>query len=617
MSFLENIIGDITRRFNPPRREPVQKQTPRSQDDIPPPVLRTQQPRVQRAGSQPGRSELTTVPNRLRRAASDISSFMNENLERRNVPRMAIPAWEEGHDPETFEPKRIRMGQADPEVFRKNRETGEVDPPSHPLSVVGRELLSILPFTGEEPALPVGLGNIVVDATSRLQNARRHAVNDPDTWVDDPVYEYTLPSGQQFTSEDREKYYMLKDGTVASHKDLDERVGIDPIIIQSGDPRASMAQEDDQGRLILPTRYRLPDGQIIRYEDLPGTPEEWDAAVSHYAFPDGTVTMKVDGTVPEESRNLARRQIRSGESFDEAMEERMENRQRMIDQGEMEDEPLPKESFFRRFLGVANPRAPWVDQAGYNAFLDEEFDVGRNTFDEAGAWAADVALGMAPYMAFGPIGAGVIAASQAMPAIYGYDAATYEPVGQGFENLGSLGQGTFENRHMTNAQAVGAFTRPIVEATVERLGGSVIGGLPKGMARAFDHPALSPVGAALREGTEELAIAPLEQLREDSVANYGRERVWNEVTGEWVYDPESARWSTMPEIMLNNFLTGAAMGGALGGGRETLGYFDRRRTSGTGPATVEANVVEQPAQDILKDKDLGTLENRRQNVRPR
>lgn len=393
---------------------------------------------------------------------------------------------------------------------------------------------------------------IVNDVNTRFGNLRKWGLgDDPFTQEDDRALMITLPNGNTWRAPRNQEdqghvttYRSLADGTVLS----DEQLVNDVTPINNG-----------------ADGYRLPDGRVVDAMVVA------DPKFHHSSFPDGTIYMNADASLSPEVREAYTKQIGTDE-MDVPIDE--------WDPKNAPDGGVMGGSGFLN-LGVADPRAPWENERGDFIFESDYWDespdgrsvLERSAIDEIAPWMLDMQLNSAPY--YVPRYNLISGASAALPYLFGYDGESYMPEGSGLSKLGKLGEGTYRYDEMSNAQRVGGFLSPLVEAYVERAGG-MIGGLgdivlkgPLGNTRPGKWLKETPFGKlltdALGEGAEELLTAPLDKLKTEGMRNYGRDYYLDNTTGELVFDGDT---STIDRIMslgqdeLKAGLSGAALGGA-------------------------------------------------------
>lgn len=459
---------------------------------------------------------------------------------------------------------RIRSGISHDEDYERYKDTGaEIRTPSGQESLerfTDGGILGILEsvLTGQETLDEavfeplMSKAEVVNDINTRVGNLRKWwAGDDPFTSEDDRALMITLPNGNTWRAPRNQQdqghvttYRSLADGTVLS----DGQLVNDVIPINNG-----------------ADGYRLPDGRVV------------DAAVvadpkfHHSAFPDGTIYMNADASLSPEVREAYTKQIGTDE-MDVPIDE--------WDPKNAPDGGVMGGSGFLN-LGVADPRAPWENERGdfilESDYWDESPDgrsvLERSAIDEMAPWMLDMTLNSAPY--YVPGYNLVSGASAALPYLFGYDGESYMPEGSGLSQLDKLGEGTYRYDELSNAQRAGGFLSPLVEAYVERLGGT-IGGLgdivlkgPLGNTRPGKWLKETPFGKFLMdaggEGAEELLTAPLDKLKTEGMRNYGRDYYLDNTTGELVFDGDT---STIDRIMslgtdeLKAFLSGTALGGS-------------------------------------------------------
>lgn len=235
-----------------------------------------------------------------------------------------------------------------------------------------------------------------------------------------------------------------------------------------------------------------------------------------------------------------------------------------------------------------SPRYPWQDTAGNKPFesgYDITNAVGIKQPLEGLASTADLFLGSAPY--FAPGYRYAAAAARSLPALFGYDANTYEPEGRGLEDLGSLGRGRYQIAERTNAQNIAAAIEPWVDAWAEKgISGDVFGGVPKfltkipGVEKAImKHPVLASLfGSALTEAIEEFPASIPGAMSRDSWENLGKKSRWNPETQEYEYDDGTfwERSGNLGNEIVENMTAGGWMGGLMGGVHEAKDALRRR-----------------------------------------
>jgi hypothetical protein len=428
---------------------------------------------------------------------------------------------------------------------------------------------------------------IVNDVNTRLANARRWRADDPEDWalkdigegpyradehidkVDDPTFTYTSPkSGRKFKAAEAQAYYDIGDGK--------PRVMTPETVTPDKDPR-----NIENGRYLY---YWIDDGNGDKVHVPADAIEERKGKLVHTAFPDGQILMYADG--------------RPGPG--------------------MKDPDRVQDNAGLWGMNPVNPRSPTEDTRGksiedsiYNVMTGKpwEYDIRKSAIKEAPAYLTDLALGSAPYMIDRRY-ALLSGASRALPPAMGYDADTYAPMGRDFQRLGTLGQGTYEDKTMTNAQRVGAILSPMVDSWAERASGQAVGGLgnmlPDGSPAKewFTKSLLGRLlGAGIVEGAEEMVVSPFDQLAAESWANLGRDKTWNPQTNQYDYDQKSPKFATMPTEALGAGVGGALMGLPMQGGKEIGGAVRDNAFGGRFAPVPEAPEIPRMTPDEIRKVD--------------
>lgn len=479
--------------------------------------------------------------------------------EQKHAPTRAIPAGVDKNGD-----NRIRSGWSDPWAYRAHLEGDKAPAPTSTLARIGAMsgpgILAEATRRATKPqesdkdislwdtnfvAPTLTALEVVNDANTRLGGARRDFTHDPENPDDLPEYQYTLPNGNKFTSAEKQPYFRVGD-QILSNEDIG-KVRFSPEGMEILDPKSPDARlrefggrrdgETKDGQPFTALNYELPDGTLIPLEEYK---PEW----VYDAFPDGTVARYADGRPTPEFDGIRKTEINTD------------------------------------WRGPRDPRAPWQDSAGNVPFFDDDWDAGDLAPKETLPWLVDMNLQSAPY--YVPKYRVAAAAGASAPYLTGYEGKSYEPTGRGFENfLTGLGEGTYSDKTMTNAQRVGGTAAPIVDSYMERLSGKAIGGdVGKAFGPKFEgtalgrflsgNPAGRVIGDAAVEGLEEIPASILDMLEQDSVANYARPQSYNSKTGEMEYDLTAPRGSGLPQAMVESWASGAVLGGTMGAGKETL-----------------------------------------------
>lgn len=180
-------------------------------------------------------------------------------------------------------------------------------------------------------------------------------------------------------------------------------------------------------------------------------------------------------------------------------------------------------------------------------------------------WLVDTTLFSAPF--FNKYTRYPATAAMVYPALTGMDISSADWRTQ-----------SFADDDLSLAQQTGQALMTPVDVAAERLGGLKAGPrmfkndpavakilnklpsydkLPSGVKALVDV-----VGSGAEEGLEEFVATPFEILAKDGFANFARSSSLDE-NGNRIYDEDSSIGDTIPEELLENFVGGAVMGGAL------------------------------------------------------
>lgn len=519
-------------------------------------------------------------------------SALDNWLETKQPPVDKIPAWSNNPDGDkqlgpangrwdakgAVKPTRFRDGTADPVALEKSR-AGEESPEPTPAWKRILPALGPLGNVAHDGRAGATATNIIGDIFSRVGSARKDGADNPFDSTDDPVFEYTTPEGNKYRSDERQLMWKLGDGTSVSDADLRKARKSNPIWLSADDPRREnwTGDVDAAGNPIIYRSFDLPDNRRVAREHMPLGEEnlqDW-----FYQFPDGTVVMNGDGTIPEAAQSMHTKQVNAN------------------------------------WAGVVDPRPPWQDTAENN-FWDDDYDPSQKalSFDETIPWLIDMNLSSLPYYFSSTRLPAAISA--AAPYLRGIDGSTYQPTGRWFDDLDHLGDGTYEDKELTRAQLIGGALAPPVDMLAERASGSAFGGIEKILPKAVSA---GPVGRFLSdtalgrvlsgvvtEGAEEVASSPFQQLQQDSWRDFGREKVWNDVTGKFDYDQNSPRGTTTGETLAGDSLAGGILGGTMVGGAETPAAL--ARLVGRGPRKPPRLPTVPVAPPTYNDDRLSTLD---------
>lgn len=425
---------------------------------------------------------------------------------------------------------------------------------------------------------------VLKDWAARLRELRQNIVDDPTTTEDDETVKYRYGvDGEWFEPDERKIYLKLKNGEVfesseiapenlieaaytnsngdvIAAEDLEGATHPDDswVLVPEGTPLAVEKDGDwyysptielrDGTRMpasylddLVPSVFQTPDGRHVSVDDFPTTPEEIDESLYEIRTPDGlTVLVNSDGTVPE------------------GVSENLESRQST---GRM---PLLMN------MGIDNPRGFWEDRAG-NTMWGGDYDIRRNTFTEFVPKTVDMLLSSVPY--FNPYSALPVTAGEMSPYLAGIDGNSYQPDYSKNFFTGAT-TGTFGTDQINRAQQLGGVMSPIVNLVAERIGsgGRAIGINESGKLAQLVEKYLGSgkragVANAIlsggREGMEEVLSAPWEMLSEGGFDEYAMPKYYNEVTGEFDFDPNGSRLKEFRDGLAGNFMEGASMGTTL------------------------------------------------------
>lgn len=381
--------------------------------------------------------------------------------------------------------------------------------------------------------------DVINDVNTRLGSLRRWRADDPKTHKDDPVIEYTTPSGKKYTSKENLPYYDVG-GTLISGPDIAglKTTDSDFEYYAPGTPGTEAFPVNEQG---YPTRWLgtyTYKGSKIKESD------RQYAKLAHLAFPDGTITQNADGSIPDNWKQPYYEQVD------------------------------------HNGWGVRDPRSIFQDKSGRNPW-DQGWDYKKPATNEAPEYLLDMGLSSALYMS-DPRVAAAVGISQAVPAALGYDVDTLAPKDRDIENLGSIGEGDYSGEKVTRAQSIGHTLSPIIDSAAEHLSGKAIGGIenlmPKFISqsrpgKAFKNfaentPQGRLVSSFITEGAEEAAVSPADKLAQDSWRNYAREKYWNNQTLQQEYEKKpkmSQRIKNVLGSQAEDFMAGGIMGVGLGG----------------------------------------------------
>ena len=433
--------------------------------------------------------------------------------------------------------------------------------------------------------------NSVNDLVHHTRNLLRNQINDPYDPDDDPtssywVYDqdgnkqtfrvnhdtgvdtrkswYTLKSGERVTGADIKMakdrlesgegptHYRLPDGTMIRADEVDSIVPVDAVVVSPEDPRAERAQRAEDGNLYYAEQYQVNRGTE---QPLYLSAEELDAADPRFVGEDGVVFSTEDIpedlstafegiTTPDGSVLL----VNKDGSIPDEVKNRVYSRQ---------DHALPLG------FGFENPRSPVQDRAGNYMWEVGKFNPREIAWDEGNASMANMLLSSLPYF-FGPKVTGLVASANSAPYLEGFDNDTYLPA------PGRWGEGTYANDRITNAEMVGGIGAEAINALAERGlskltggGGKLVGGrnlFPKMKGGEF-------ASNVLWESAEEALSGPAELLKETGWENYGRPGYYNEIENEWVYD-ESQPNHLLSLNALSNYLANASEGGIMSVGMQ-------------------------------------------------
>lgn len=543
-------------------------------------------------------------------------------------------------DPSTPKPERIYNGAADPEQAEAHQEGDKDAKPTSPWFRVLRTLTpdpwgqmaaerqGILPGGEELEKDPLSHliiapyqtdAQLVNDINSRVSSLRRDMVNNPFNDMDDPIYEYKDDAGKVLgTSEDRIAHYRLDNGMDVTFEDFE-------------------GSKAEGSKIIV-----LRDGRRLNRDDLPEGEAAWEQRKAYTAFPDGTVTMRADGSVPEGMQEPFRRELGKSEpAYAAAMAKRQERYDANVREGRITPPDASADTrpewlktlvgtdttrpLVGAVLGNSNPRSPWQDRAGHDVwdrpFSEGGFKPSEWAWEDALPWLVDSNLSSLPY--YTPYYNTIAGASAVAPYLAGYDGSQYAPTGWGLSKLDELGMGDYPNTELSYGQRVGGAMAPLVDAAAERFSGKAIGGIPKFMrdsklGRKFATGGLpwQVAGGAFTEGMEEVASSPWQKLQQEGARNFGRPKSWNEEKGEYDYDQDATpmeRLGNTVSTAANDFGAGAVLGGMMDlyfQGRDE--YKAKRDEAYRSQRTPLPEIPKAPTRaDALLDEDApNTLEQR-------